>query len=164
MCKGVVDGDMGVVGLMEGLGEIGRLPRPPGMSQLWLEEAMVACCLGKGLSQPRTLSLGRCWITRLGPEEEDSSSILSLIRSGEKQILGESMLTCGEDMEECGDRPDAGLNMSSSTARTLLEVVTTLLSFCLDRYLSLSNESNLKTCSAAAEAAAFWSASTMDCC
>jgi hypothetical protein len=37
----------------------------------------------------------------------------SLIRRGEKHILGESTLTCGDDMEECGDLPDAGENISS---------------------------------------------------
>ena len=35
------------------------------------------------------------------------------MRRGEKHILGESTLTCGDDMEECGDRPDAGEKTSS---------------------------------------------------
>ncbi len=36
------------------------------------------------------------------------------MRSGEKHILGESTLTCGEEREECGDRPEAGEKMSWS--------------------------------------------------
>lgn len=36
------------------------------------------------------------------------------MRSGEKQMRGESTLTCGEDMDECGDRPLAGEKISWS--------------------------------------------------
>jgi hypothetical protein len=39
-----------------------------------------------------------------------------LILRGLKQIRGESTLTCGEDMEEWGDRPEAGEKMSSALA------------------------------------------------
>jgi hypothetical protein len=37
----------------------------------------------------------------------------SLMRRGEKQILGESTLTWGEEREEWGDRPLAGVKTSS---------------------------------------------------
>ena len=42
-----------------------------------------------------------------------SSSMESLILSGEKQILGESTLTCGDESDECGDLPLAGVKTSS---------------------------------------------------
>ena len=48
------------------------------------------------------------------PPTPSSSSIESLIRKGEKHILGESTLTWGEDMDEWGDRPLAGENVSFS--------------------------------------------------
>ena len=75
------------------------------------------------LSQPRTLNLGNwCWriicaldsIDGAPPPTPSSSSIESFIRNGEKHILGESTLTWGEDIEECGDLPLAGEKVSPS--------------------------------------------------
>jgi hypothetical protein len=49
----------------------------------------------------------------------------SLILRGEKHILGESTETCGEDMEECGDLPEAGEKMSSEVGWSSLCTIRT---------------------------------------
>ena len=52
---------------------------------------------------------------------ESSSSMESLIRSGEKQMRGESTLTWGEDSEECGERPLIGEKSSGSLGSSVDE-------------------------------------------
>ena len=55
----MAEGEAGVVGLREGLGEIGRLsPIMLGLLGSSKLEGWRLLCAGRGLSQPRTLSLG----------------------------------------------------------------------------------------------------------